>query len=130
MPGAVVVALPAGEVVAPGTVDAGALVVAGLVVDVVLVLLVDVVVVLGASMAGLMSSWEVLTAPIEDLVQRIGDDPNRVLLTDASTLKGDLETVFSQRKHLYEQMADYIVETHEKTDTEIINEIITLIQSL
>lgn len=57
MPGAVVVALPAGEVVAPGTVDAGALVVAGLVVDVVLVVVVDVVVVLVASMADWMLSW-------------------------------------------------------------------------
>lgn len=54
----VVVALPAGAVVAPGTVDAGVLVVASLVVDVVLVVVVDVVVVvLVASMADWMLSW-------------------------------------------------------------------------
>jgi shikimate kinase len=71
-----------------------------------------------------------LTAPIADLVRRIGVDENRAMLTDASTMEEDLTRVFEERKEIYEQAADYTISTEGKSEEQVVEEIINILQTL
>ena len=64
-----------------------------------------------------------LQAPIEKLLERIGDDANRAALTDKKTKHEEMEEIWRQRKDLYEQAADIIMDTdvlNKKQITEVI----------
>src|SRR6185369_9382539 len=52
-----------------------------------------------------------LKAPTTTLIERIGDDANRAPLTDKKTKEEEMEEVWKQRKDLYEQTADIIIDT-------------------
>ncbi len=68
-----------------------------------------------------------LKTSIETLLERIGEDKNRPALTNKKTLHEELETVWNERKNLYENAADGIVTTDNKTVEEIVDEILEIV---
>ncbi len=64
-----------------------------------------------------------LKATVETLLTRIGVDPNRPALTDKKNLKEELEQLLLERKGLYEQAADEIIETDDLTVDEVVDQI-------
>lgn len=69
-----------------------------------------------------------LEAPVEVLVKRIGDDIVRPSLTGKISRLEDMREVLKQRKKLYEEAADAIIETKDKTANEVAEEIITILE--
>lgn len=65
-----------------------------------------------------------LKTTVTELLKRIGDDKNRPALTNEKTLKAEMEKIFNGRKNLYENYADIIVETDNKTPENIVKEIL------
>ena len=65
-----------------------------------------------------------LKTSIEQMLQRIGTAKNRPSLTDKNTLEEEVREIWKQRKDLYEKTAYVIIETDNKTVSEIVNEII------
>lgn len=65
-----------------------------------------------------------LKASLEELFKRIGNDKKRVALTNEKTVKEEIETIWEERKTLYETTADITIETDKKTLDEIVKEII------
>jgi shikimate kinase len=53
-----------------------------------------------------------LKAPIDILYGRIKNDQNRPLLTNATTLRADIERTFEQRKDLYSKSANLEIDTN------------------
>jgi shikimate kinase len=71
-----------------------------------------------------------LTAKIDTLVKRIGHDPNRPLLTKkASSFKEDLKLTFKKRARLYQNSADYVIDTENKSIEEVTGVIINLFKN-
>ena len=66
-----------------------------------------------------------LDVSLDTLLERIGDDPNRPSLTGKSQ-REDMETVLAERRPIYEQAADYIIDTEGRTPKEIAGAIIEL----
>ncbi len=52
-----------------------------------------------------------LSAPLEELLPRIGETSTRPRLTGAKTMKEELERVWEERRPLYEKAADETVDT-------------------
>ena len=50
----------------------------------------------------------------ENLFKRIGNDPNRPLLTKSTNMLDDLKNLYAKRKHLYEKYADMEIETQNQ----------------
>lgn len=69
-----------------------------------------------------------LAAPTDVLLSRIGDDPNRAALTDKKTKQEEMEQVFHERKSLYEQAADIMIETSNKTEEETVEDILRAVK--
>lgn len=69
-----------------------------------------------------------LEAPVEVLIERIGDDNNRPSLTGKTSRPEDMKAVMQQRKKLYEEAADAIIETNNKTTSRVSEEIITALE--
>ncbi len=68
-----------------------------------------------------------LSAPTDILLTRIGDDPNRAALTDKKTKKDEMETVWNERKNLYEKAADIMIETDQLTEEQTVVNILSKI---
>ena len=68
-----------------------------------------------------------LQAPVDTLVKRIGNDPNRPPLTDKTSPEGELMDVLEHRKKQYEDAADYIITNENQTPEETVEEIIQTI---
>ena len=66
-----------------------------------------------------------LDVSLDTLLERIGDDPNRPSLTGKSQ-REDMEAVLAERRPIYEQSADYIIDTEGRTPEEIAGAIIEL----
>ncbi len=66
-----------------------------------------------------------LDVSLDTLLKRIGDDPNRPSLTGKSQ-REDMEAVLKERRPIYEQAADYIIDTEGRTPKEIAGAIIEL----
>jgi cytidylate kinase len=64
-----------------------------------------------------------LDAPVEVLLERIGDDPNRPLLSRSQPLKR-LTELFHQRRALYAETSDIHLDTSEHTPEEIVERIL------
>lgn len=71
-----------------------------------------------------------LEAPVEVLAKRIGDDENRPSLTGKTSRIDDMKEVMKQREELYQQAADTIIETTNKTAKEVAAEIITVLEDV
>lgn len=65
-----------------------------------------------------------LETPVDQLVDRVGDDLNRPFLTDAKTRREDIEKTLEGRESLYLKTADITVQT-SKSISEVIDEIIS-----
>lgn len=69
-----------------------------------------------------------LNASVEVLLDRIGDDSNRPSLTNKSTRKEEIEELLKQRKRLYEEAADEIIDTSKLSPDEVVNQILLKIR--
>jgi shikimate kinase len=65
-----------------------------------------------------------LTAPVDELIERIGEDTNRPSLTNADSIKEEMEHVLSERSQLYKCVADQILNTHNKSIHSVTKEIV------
>ena len=65
-----------------------------------------------------------LNASVDVLSDRIGDDPNRPSLTNKKTRREEMEELLRQRKKLYEEAADEIINTDKLSPDEIVNQIL------
>lgn len=70
-----------------------------------------------------------LKAPIDTLVERIGDGKDRPIFTNSKSIKNELEQIYSGRKNLYSKAADYSFNTDGKTPEEITTKIIAYLES-
>lgn len=66
-----------------------------------------------------------LKTSVDSMLKRLEGDRSRPALTDKRTLKEELEHVWEERKTLYENAADIIIETDNKTIEEIAEKIIS-----
>ncbi|MGH7203214.1 MAG: shikimate kinase [Candidatus Levyibacteriota bacterium] len=65
-----------------------------------------------------------LQAPVKILLQRINIDPERPPLTDKKSPEEEMEELLKQRKQLYENAADEIIDTEVLSPEETVNIII------
>ncbi len=70
-----------------------------------------------------------LKAGVNTLLERIGDDSERPLLV-GKTQRGDMEMTLAERKALYQQAADSIVDTENKTPEEAAGAIIKALKKV
>ena len=68
-----------------------------------------------------------LEVSLDTLLERIGDDPSRPSLTGRSR-RDDMEVVLTERSPIYEQAADFSVDTDGKTPGEVAEEVIGCLQ--
>lgn len=66
-----------------------------------------------------------LTVSVPALLKRIGDDKNRPSLTGKISRKEDMEITLKEREKLYQNAADVVVDTENKTAKEVAKEILT-----
>jgi shikimate kinase len=71
-----------------------------------------------------------LSADIEELVKRIGNNKDRPFLIKTKSRKKDIETTFKQRERLYRQAADYVIDTNNKNPSKVAAEITKIIEIL
>jgi shikimate kinase len=64
-----------------------------------------------------------LKASISEILKRIGRNKNRPSLTGKKSFTEELEDVWNERKKIYKQTADIIIETDNKTIEQIAEEI-------
>lgn len=69
-----------------------------------------------------------LRTRIETLSNRIGNDSNRPSLTNKKTRREEMEELLKQRKKLYEQAADEIIDTDNLKPEEVTNQILLRIK--
>lgn len=69
-----------------------------------------------------------LTAPVDSLVERIGDDSGRPLLTDNKTMREDIETVAKERKDVYSNAADITIDTVGQSPMDVANRILEYVE--
>lgn len=68
-----------------------------------------------------------LRATLETLSERVRVNESRPLLKDGGRTKERLAELLSERTPVYEHVADYIVDTDDKTVEEVANEILALV---
>jgi len=71
------------------------------------------------------SKFVFLKTSINQMFERIKNAKDRPALTDKNTLMEELEEVWKERKSLYENTADIIIETDNKTINQIADEIVS-----
>ena len=67
-----------------------------------------------------------LKASVEQLLKRLENDTCRPSLLGNKTCSEEMEEIWAQRKHLYAQTADIVVETDHKTPEEVALELLAL----
>lgn len=65
-----------------------------------------------------------LEAEVKNLRGRIGEDKERPLLTKAKSMVEDLKRILIKRERLYKRAANYIINTDNRTPSQIVAEII------
>lgn len=68
-----------------------------------------------------------LKADVDTLVKRVKNCKNRPFLTKSKTIKEDMEKTFIQRKNLYQQAADFKVNTDGKSVEKVAKKIVKLL---
>jgi shikimate kinase len=69
-----------------------------------------------------------LNVSVDYILQRIGEDPNRPSLTGKSSRRDDMLATFVEREPLYRQAAHYIIDTDQKSQAQIAEEIVNILQ--
>lgn len=65
-----------------------------------------------------------LTATVEDIVDRIGSDQGRPSLTGSKSFTDEVAEVLAEREPLYRKAAHFTVDTSESTPAELVRQII------
>ncbi|OQW33112.1 MAG: shikimate kinase [Nitrospira sp. SG-bin1] len=65
-----------------------------------------------------------LTASVNTIAKRIGQDSQRPSLTGSKSFVDEIEDVLCERTPKYEAAADYVIETDEKSVTQVTDEIL------
>jgi shikimate kinase len=68
-----------------------------------------------------------LTASVDTLVRRIGEDTERPPLVSGRTRREDIEITLAERKLLYQKVADLVVDTENQTPEEVADLVINLL---
>ena len=69
-----------------------------------------------------------LSGSVEVLFDRIGDDSNRPALTLSKTRKEEMSKLLKQRKNLYEEVADKIIDTNNLKPEDVVNQILLIME--
>lgn len=69
-----------------------------------------------------------LNVSIENSLKRIGEDPNRPSLTGKASRKDDMIATFNLREPLYSNAAHHIIDTDNKTQRQIVHEIVKILK--
>ncbi len=69
-----------------------------------------------------------LSVSIENILKRIGYDPNRPSLTGFDSVKADIAATYKERAKLYQDAAHYVVDTNNKSRQQIAADIVTVFQ--
>ncbi len=69
-----------------------------------------------------------LDVSVDNTLHRIREDPNRPSLTGKNSHCDDMLAVFAEREPLYRAAAHYIIDTNGKSQTQIAEEIVRILQ--
>ncbi|MBN2008817.1 shikimate kinase [candidate division KSB1 bacterium] len=71
-----------------------------------------------------------LRVSVDNTLKRIGEDPNRPSLTGKASRMDDMLATLQEREPLYTKAAHYIIDTEGKTQDEIADEIVALLENI
>jgi shikimate dehydrogenase len=71
-----------------------------------------------------------LKAGVDELLERIGEDSERPPLVEGRTRREDMEITLNERKPLYQQAADLVVDSENKTPEAVAEAIINLLKKI
>ncbi len=69
-----------------------------------------------------------LNVSVDNILHRIGEDQNRPSLTDRASRRDDMLATFAERETLYRGAAHYIIDTDDKSQEQIAEEIVNILQ--
>jgi len=69
-----------------------------------------------------------LDVSVDNILQRIGEDPNRPSLTGRASRRDDMAATVAEREELYRGAAHYIIDTNDKSQEQIAEEIVKILQ--
>jgi shikimate kinase len=69
-----------------------------------------------------------LNINVDNILQRIGEDPNRPSLTGRTSRRDDMLATLSEREALYRQAAHYVIDTNGKSQQQVAEEIVKILQ--
>ncbi len=69
-----------------------------------------------------------LDVSVDNILERIGDDPNRPYLNNSATRYEEMTKTLKERESLYLETADYQIDTNDKSQELISGEIIQILQ--
>lgn len=69
-----------------------------------------------------------LNVSVDNTLQRIGEDPNRPSLTGKTSRRDDIMATLAEREELYRKAAHYIIDTNDKSQEQIAEEIVKILQ--
>ena len=69
-----------------------------------------------------------LDVSVDNILHRIGEDPNRPSLTGRASRRDDMAATLAEREALYRQAAHYVVDTSGKSQEHIAEEIVKILQ--
>lgn len=70
-----------------------------------------------------------LNVSVDNILQRIGEDPNRPSLTGRASRRDDMMATLAEREGLYRGAAHYIIDTNGKSQEQIAKEIVSIFQA-
>lgn len=69
-----------------------------------------------------------LDVSVDNTLQRIGEDPNRPSLTGKTSRRDDIMATLAEREELYHKAAHYVINTNDKSQQQIAEEIVNILQ--
>lgn len=70
-----------------------------------------------------------LDVSLENILLRIGEAPNRPLLTGQVSWREDMMVTLAERKEIYRGAADYVINTNHKCQEQVADEIVRILQA-
>ncbi len=69
-----------------------------------------------------------LDVSLDNILTRIGEDPNRPSLTGKGTRRDDTAATLVEREELYRQAAHHVVDTNSRTQEQIADDIVAILR--
>ena len=69
-----------------------------------------------------------LNVSVDNILQRIAEDPNRPSLTGRASRRDDMVATLAEREELYRNAAHHIIDTNDKSQEQIADEIVSILQ--